>query len=103
MAQFTSFINSYSGEGSYSTATRDKLFQFLNRKGTFPADIAKWDAQYRSRIPDLAIRGPLDSIPATLAEELIVDREIENNILRDLCTQVGINYDRCMLVLKACS
>lgn len=102
MTQFTSFVNSYSGDGSYMPGIHDKLFQFLNRKGTFPADIAKWDAQYRHRIPEPAIRGPLDSIPAALAEELIVDREIENNILRDLCVQVGINYDRCMLVLKAC-
>jgi hypothetical protein len=101
---FRSWINCR-GAGTVkgiNLGVKDKLKEFLNRKGTFPDDIKKWHDQYSNRVAGPIITGLLDTIPGKMRDSIIVDRRLEREILRELCVARGLNFDKCVAILDAC-
>jgi hypothetical protein len=101
---FRSWVNGFSVKASsgLNLGVKLKLLEFLNKKGTFPNEIQHWNTMYRDRVPEQNITDLLATIPAKLGTVEIVVLEIEKEIIRDICLEKCITYDKCVAMINYC-
>ena len=104
MDSFRSWINCQ-GAGPIKVRNPDilaRLLEFLNRKGSFPADIKAWHDRFSNKGADPIITKLLDTIPANIRANIIVNSLLERELLRELCIARDLDFNKCIAILDAC-
>jgi hypothetical protein len=105
ITQFTDLVNTFDDELAFKdTDYKNKIMvQFqhqLNLKWRFPIKVRNYHETVKQFVNIDTINNLIKSVKSNLMSVPICHHELEMNILRGLCTNVNIDWDKCYKIMS---